>query len=227
MYCIDVLWNLYCGQSSFSYDLSRYHFETANISASGKYVLIFGSASGVQATSSASTGHERLSGTLLIFETARPGLLRLRGERLFSEKYGTPVDAAYHETTGNIYLIFNTPHSSKTHDLLHVCFGTEEELISGNGRHADININRRQGETPTTACTADSYMICYQGCIYAYDAATLEYLAALATESSLRKVQAPQKTNAYALTLSGDSTTASKITLKNNRQTEGVPDVQP
>ncbi|HCC35536.1 MAG TPA: hypothetical protein DEQ02_07875 [Ruminococcaceae bacterium] len=207
VYYIDNLWRFCCGQSSFSYDLSSYGFEIADVRFLGPYMLLFGIGSGM---SDASTGHVPLSDKLLIFESVRPGLLSFYGEQSFSSAYGVPVDAAFHEETKRIYLMFNTPHSAKSQDLLHVCFGTKEELTSGGGRHADINLGRTQNINPSTACAADSYLVCYRGNIFAYDAATLAYQAALAVNGSFNRLQASRGGD-YALALCGGSSEIKKV----------------
>ena len=178
-----------------------------------RYIFIFGTASGVQATSSAATGHEALSGTLLIFETVRPGVLELRGQRLFSSQLGTPVDVALHSETDQAYIIFNTPHTANKVDLLHVCFGTVDELITGNGRFIDLNIGRKQSTDPGTACAADSYLVSYQGYVFSYSALTLEFQSAVAVDSSFGRLQVPQSNSAHALALCGNQNEIRKITV--------------
>jgi len=218
VYYIDTLGHFCCGQSNFTYDLSRYQLSIFNMRALGNYVLLFGTAHGAQATQNASTGHEPLTGTLLIFQIIRTGLLCFCGERLFSAKYGIPIDAAFHPNTEQIYLMFNTPHSAKSKDFLHVCFGTKEEFISGKERHADVNIGRRGDNIPNTACAADSYLICYVGNVYAYDAMTLKYLAAIATNSSFNRLQITQHSSEYALALCNDSTEIKQIIINKKRK---------
>ena len=214
VYYIDTLWNLRCRQSDFSYDLSRYHFSAINIRAFDNYVLLFGTAGGAQATSGAATGHEVLSGTLLIFQVVQPGFLRFYGERLFSAAYGAPADAAFHEKTGRIYVIFNTPHSAKSRDLLQVCYGTKEELVAGNGSQAKLNIPRMLNTNPSTACTVDSYLVCYQGNVYSYDAISLEYQAAIAADGSFNGLQSARNSSAYALAVCSNSTGICRISKK-------------
>ena len=211
VYYIDTLWNFRCLQGDFEYDLSRYHIDIVNLRAFKKYIVIFGTASGVQATQSAATGHEPLTGTLLIFEITRPGFLKFCGERLFSAGYGNLMDIAYHEKTNQLYIIFNTPHSDKKMDLLHVCYGKAEDLILGKGYHKDLNIARKQ-KAPSTACAADSYLVCYQGNIFAYDAITLEYQSAVAAGRSFDRLQPSRNSPEYALALCGNSTQIKTIT---------------
>jgi hypothetical protein len=208
VYYIDTLWNLSCGQSNYSYDLSQYHLSAATIRALKEFVLILGTGHGVN---DASTGHVTLSGKLLIFQTDRPGFLRFCGAQSFSSTYGVLIDAAFHEESNRFYLMFNTPYSAKAKDLLHVCFGTKEELLSGEGNHADINIGRSQDANPSTACAGNNYLVCYQGNIYAYDAVTLKYQAALAVNGSFNSLQASQNNGMYALALCNNSTEIKKI----------------
>jgi len=212
VYYIDTLYNLCCGQSSFQYSLSSYQFGVLNMRSLARYIFIFGTASGVQATSSAATGHEALSGTLLIFETVRPGVLELRGRQLFSAQLGTPVDVALHAEADQAYIIFNTPHSANKVDLLRVCFGTIDELIAGNGRFMDLNIGRKQSTDPSTACAADSYLVSYQGYVFSYSALTLEYQSAVAVDSSFGRLQASQSNSTHALALSGNLNEVRRIT---------------
>jgi len=211
VYFIDNLWNLHCGQSGFTFDLSRYEFDIVNTYAAGEYVFIYGTASGVLSISNASTGHERLSGLLLIFQISGPGMLRLYGERAISEKLGKPADIAFQMKTSRIYIIFNTPFSSGEKDLLGVSYGTKEEWISGNESHKDINICRKVDANAGTACTSESYLVCYQGNVFAYDAMTLEYKAAIACDSSIDHLQGTQGKDTHALALCSDSTEIIKI----------------
>ena len=213
VYYIDTLRNFCCGQSSFQYDLSQYHFEIINIRAFSNYIFMFGSASGVQATQNASTGYEKLSGTLLVFEIVRHGFLRFCTERLFSSKHGNLADLTFSQKTNRLYIVFNTPHSAKKSDLLHVCYGTVEELISGNEYYKELNIARTQGGiNPSTACAANSYLVCYQGNLYAYDAETLQFESAIAIDSSFNRLQSSQTSSAHAFALCGNGTEIKTIT---------------
>ncbi|MCL2807070.1 MAG: DUF4062 domain-containing protein [Coriobacteriia bacterium] len=214
LYTIDNLWNLQCKQSGFSFDLSHYKFNTINISALEDHVFMYGLASGSQAVSDTSTGHELLSGLLLIFQVISPGWLQFCGQRVISEKYGKLADVAFHKETERVFVIFNTPHSSKSNDYLRVGFGTKEEWLSGNESHRDINISRKSDADISSACATDSYMVCYQGSVFAFDVSTMEYLAAIAIDNSIDSLQASQSSNEHGLALSGDSTEVYEITIR-------------
>ena len=221
VYCIDVLWSMNCGQSSFSYDLSPYRLQFINIRVFGEYVLIFGKSDSEKSMHSAATGHISFDNILLIFQAIRPGMLRFCGERLFSSLYGKPMDAAFHEKTQQFYLLFNTPHTARKKDLLHVWHGTKEELIAGRGCHTDINVSRKGDNLCTSACAGDSYLVCYQGSIFSFDAATLEYRAAIAANGSFDRLQAALINGAYALALCNNATEIKQITPK--QEMRGIP----
>ena len=213
VYYIDNLGHFCCLQSDYTYDVSRYQLSIFNMRALGNYVLLFGTAHGIQATQNASTGHEPLTGTLLIFQIVRSGCLQFYGERLFTSRYGIPIDAAFHQHSEQIYLMFNTPHSAKKEDLFHVKFGTIEAFVSEKEHHTDINICRRSDDIPNTVCAADSYLVCYQENVYAYDAMTLEYQAAIAMNGSFNKLQAAKSSCAYALALCNNATEIKQISI--------------
>jgi hypothetical protein len=211
VYYIDTLWHLRCENSNYSHDLSSYHFGHADMRTCGKYLFVFGNIAGVQAMGGAATGHETYSKILLIFESVNPGRLRFCGERVFPTGYGTPADIALHEKSGRIYLLFNTPNSAKTVDFLTVCCGTKEEFTLKQERRTELNIPRRQGETLSTSCTANTYLVCCQGSVYAYDAVTLTYQAAVSIDSSFSIIKPSQRADNYALALCSHGTEVVRV----------------
>jgi WD40 repeat protein len=211
VYYIDTLWHLRCEKSNYSHDLSSYHFGHADMRTCGKYLFIFGNIAGVQAIGGAATGHETFSKILLIFESVNPGRLHFYGERVFPTGYGTPTDVALHEKFGRIYVLFNTPNSAKAMDFLTVCYGTKEEFMLKQEQRAELNIPRRQGKTLSTACAANSYLVCYEGNIYAYDAVTLTYQAAAGIDSSFSIIEPSQRTDSYALALCNHGTQVVRV----------------
>jgi hypothetical protein len=157
-----------------------------------------------------STGHEVLTNTLLVFETARPGVLVFKGERSLSARHGRILDAALHIPSGRIYLILNTPHSAKSKDPLTTGFGTLKDFLSGRERYAELGISRKGDAQAFSACAKDSLLVCYEGNIYSFDADTLEYQCALPVKADIIKTAGND--GEYVLALCSNKTEVKRLT---------------
>ncbi|HBK84682.1 MAG TPA: hypothetical protein DDZ53_01470 [Firmicutes bacterium] len=110
------------------------------------------------------------------------------------------IDACFSEASQRLYVFFSTPYSGSAIAMPTVSFGTVEEFVNSQEKQMDVFFERKQN----SFCVSENTLfVCGGGVVSAFEASSLKYLGAIASESGFRSLVSGGSA-VYALSGSSD-----------------------